>query len=102
MKIFFRSFFNGTAPSASPEGAPFHSLYSFVSTFGSSVYGLMVELVIFLILISTSIHFIKGYAAKDAQKRVETKDKIMYNALVLILVLNITFIIKTIYTMFNW
>lgn len=102
MRTFFRSFFNGGAPSASPEGAPFHSLYSFVSTFGSGVFGLIVEIVIFLILISTSVHFIKGYAAKDAQKRVETKDKIMYNALVLILVVNLTFIIKTIYTLFHW
>ncbi len=102
MRIFYRTFFNGGAASAAPEDAPFHSLYEFTTTFGSNVYSLIVEIIIFLVLISTGIHFIKGYAAKDAQKRVETKDKIMYNALVLLLVINLTFIINTVYTLFHW
>lgn len=100
MKNFFRFFFSGSP--ASGDGNAFHSLYSFTTTLGFQIYSLAFETVIFLILICTGIAFLKGYAARDAQGRVENKDKIMRNILILLITVSLTFIIATVYRIFSW
>ena len=104
MKDFFRYYFgkSSTAAKASTAGGPFHSLYAFSTSFGFQIFSLILEVVIFLILIATSVAFIKGYMAKDAQGRVENKDKVMRNAIILIIALNVAFIVSTVYKIFSW
>ena len=102
MKNFFRYMFQGSTATASGEGDRFHSLYTFGVTMGYGVYALIFEVVIFLILIMTGIAFIKGYTAKDAQGRSESKDKITRNVIALLLVVSLTSIIATIYSLFSW
>lgn len=102
LKNFFRFFFGGSSWVGSTENAPFKSLYTFTATLGFQVYSLAIEVVIFLALIMTGVAFIKGYAAKDAQGRVENKDKIMRNIIIVLIIVSLTFIISTIYKIFNW
>lgn len=103
LKNYFRYFFGDSASQkASVEGGPFHSLYDFSTTFGYGVYALTFETVIFLILIATGAAFIKGYAAKDAQGRVENKDKIMRNVFVLLIVVSLVTIVSTVFKIFSW
>ena len=102
MKQFFRIFFRDSTQTASGDGDPFHSLYMLTTTLGFHVYALIFEVVVFLIIIMTGIAFVKGYAAKDAQGRVENKDKIMRNIIILLVVVSLTFIISTTYKIFSW
>ena len=102
LKNFFRFFFGGHSWVGSTDNAPFKSLYTFTATFGYQIYKLAFETVIFLALIMTGIAFLKGYAAKDAQGRVENKDKIMRNVLIILIAVSLTFIISTVYKIFSW
>lgn len=102
LKNFFRFFFYNGTQTANNEGDPFHSLYVFGATLGYQIYRLAFMVVVFLLLIMTGIAFLQGYAAKDAQGRVENKDKIVRNALITVIVVSLTFIISTIYTIFRW
>ena len=72
MKSYFRHFMYGR--SAAGETGAFHSLYEFVVTLGSSVYGLVLQILVFLILIFSTVAFIKGYTAEGAPQRQEAKD----------------------------
>lgn len=100
MRQFFRFFFSGSP--ASEDGNAFHSLYSFTATLGFQIYALAFEVVVFLVLVCTGIAFVKGYAAKDAQGRVENKDKIMRNVIILLIAVSLSFILATIYKIFSW
>ena len=102
LKNFYRFFFSGHYQTARNDGNAFHSLYEFTATLGFQVYSLAFQTVILLVLICTGVAFVKGYSAKNAQGRIENKDKIMRNILILLIAVSLSFIIATTYRIFSW
>ena len=98
---FFRKIGQYSGSASSTKGA-FSSLYQFVITMGSSVYGLAFQILILLILIFTGIAFLKGYMAHGAAQRQESKDMIARNFFVLMIGVSLTGIIATVFNLFLW
>lgn len=101
---FFRHFgaSNSGKYSGGLDSGAFKSLYDFIVTLGSSVYGLLLQGLIFLILIFTTVAYIKGYIAQGAPQRQEAKDMLTRNALILMLGVSLTGLIATIFKLFSW
>lgn len=102
---FFRFFFlshPGNGATAESSDGAFHSLYMFTWTFGSGLYGLLLQMLIFLILIFTGIAFIKGYLSQGSPQRQESKDMITRNFIILVLGISLTGLLTTLYGLFAW
>ena len=98
---YFESALRGGATAKNDNGA-FHSLYSFVVTFGSSIYGTLLMMLIFLILIFTGIAFLRGYMAVGAPQKQQAKDMITRNFVILVLGVSLTGLIVTLFKLFSW